>query len=65
MSKPDDGPTPTCNFRLGPRTLAELDALARAATEDSGRRESRTNVLRQLIHEAYLKLSRRKPREDC
>jgi hypothetical protein len=65
MTGENDGPTPTCNFRLGPRTLAELDELARAATEDSGRRESRTNVLRQLIHEAYLKLARRKPREDC
>jgi hypothetical protein len=63
MANKPDGPTPTCNFRLGTRTLAELNALARAAAEDSGRRESRTNVLRQLIHEAYLKLARRKPRE--
>jgi hypothetical protein len=42
-------------FRLGDDALAELDSLVTAFAAETGDRETRTSVLRKLIHREHVR----------
>lgn len=53
--KKSQGGTPPKQFRLGEDSLAKLEDLVKAFTEDSGEPETMTSVVRQLIHREHVR----------
>lgn len=54
------GNTPGVNFRLSPEVLAQLDWLVTAMAEPGRTAETRTSILRRIIHDEYTKRKARK-----
>lgn len=53
--KPSSGRTTQYSFRIPDASVAQLDELVAAFEAESGRPESRTSVLLQLIHREHLR----------
>lgn len=53
------GNTPATNFRLEADVLAKLDALVKSFDAETGAAETRTSVVRQLIHREWVKRNKR------
>ena len=66
MPKKTAGTTTPSQMRLGPEVLDKLDQIVAWYATDSGNREDRTGVVRQLIHAEYLRqtLAWRKPTKN-
>lgn len=54
-NKLDRHTTKQSQFRLGDDALAELDSLVTAFAAETGDRETRTSILRKLIHREYVR----------
>lgn len=53
------GNTPATNFRLEADILAKLDSLVKSFLAETGAAETRTSVVRQLIHREWVKRSKK------
>lgn len=54
------GKTPPIQMRLGEATLAEIDELVKAFVAETGDRETRTSVVRKLVHREFVRRQAKK-----